>query len=50
MGNKFKIFCSKYPFEGYYQYSYDTNSIIKFIFVLVKCYFKYEIVDATIRR
>ena len=49
MGNKFMILCSKYPYVGYWQYSYNTGSIIKFIFALVKCYFKYEIVDVNIR-
>lgn len=49
MGNKFMILCSKYPYEGYWQYSYNTGSIIKFIFALIKCYFKYEIIDVNIR-
>lgn len=49
MGNKFTILCSKYPYEEYWQHSYNTNSIIKFIFNLVKCYFKYKIIDVNIR-
>ncbi len=49
MGNKFMILCSKYPYEGYWQHSYNTDSVIKFIFALIKCYFKYEIIDVNIR-
>ena len=43
------IICSNYPFEGYWQYSYNTGSVIKFIFSLIKCYIKYEIIDVNIR-
>lgn len=49
MGNKFMILCSKYPYEGYWQHSYNTNNVIKFIFALIMCYFKYEIIDVNIR-
>lgn len=50
MGYKFMILCAKYPYGGLWEHSYKTNSLVKFIFALIKCYVKFDIVDINIRR
>lgn len=49
MGSKFMILCAKYPYKGFWQHSYQTNSMVKFIIALVKSYRKYDIIDVNIR-
>lgn len=50
MGNKFYIRGTLYPYKGYSDYSYGTENIFKFLFMLIKVYRKYEIVDVAIRQ
>jgi len=49
MGSKFSIMFSKYPFKGYWEGTYNTDSFFKFFYLLAKLYFKNEIIDVQIR-
>ena len=41
MGSKYHILWFDYPFNVY-DGEYQTNNIIKFFFVLIKCIYKYD--------
>lgn len=47
--NRFVIQYAKYPYNALEDYTYSTNSIIKFVITLIRCYTKYEIIDINIR-
>jgi len=54
MGSKYIIKMTKYPYRGFFDKSYGTNSFIKFIFNLailfvLMVFKKYDIVDISIR-
>lgn len=49
MGCKYMIHCANYPYEGIWSGSYQTNSMIKAIYYLIKAKLKYEIIDFEVR-
>lgn len=49
MGYKYRIEAFNYPYKGYYEASYGTKNLIKFIIKLIIWKFKYFGVNATIR-
>lgn len=48
MGSRYIITWFDYPFNGY-DGEYQTNNIIKFLFVLIKCIYKYDGVNVEVR-
>ena len=50
MGYKYMIDAFNYPYKGYSEKSYGTQSFIKFIIKLVIWKFKYFGVDAHLRK
>lgn len=49
MGCKYWMRAFDFPYEGYYQKSYQTNNFIKFIVKFIVWKFKYFGVDASTR-
>jgi len=49
MGSKYRIIAFNYPYKGYYDVEYQTDSFVKFIVKLIFWNFKYFGVDGRIR-
>lgn len=49
MGANYRIECSKYPYTGIADETYQSNSLFKAFVFLIVAMFKYEIIDFHIR-
>ena len=49
MGSRYCIEWFNYPWNGVWEGDYQTNNIIKFLFVLIKCIYKYDGVNVEVR-